>query len=290
MTAFDRNVLGLKIDVDTYIGMKRGVPRLLAILDRFGLKATFYLSMGPDASGRAVVQLIKNPRFLKKMMRTKAASLYGFRTALYGTLLPSPKIALSFPETVESILRAGHEVEFHAWDHRRWQDELTSKSEDWIESWFKKGIEAYRKLVGNDPASFGAPAWLIDDRALRIIKKYRWKYLSCSRAAEPFLETVTGLVEIPSDLPCLEETGVENGVDLLLSRLRRGGLHVLPVHAEAEGGVWDRYFINLLEELSRMDYDVRRLDAISDRVKSQPLITRNYRMELLPGRSVECAV
>jgi undecaprenyl phosphate-alpha-L-ara4FN deformylase len=290
MAEFNHNVLGLKIDVDTYIGMKNGVPRLLAILDRFGLKATFYLSMGPDASGRAVIQLIKNPRFLKKMIRTKAASLYGFRTALYGTLLPSPKIALSFPEIVERILRTGHEVEFHAWDHRRWQDELTSRSEEWIASWFQRGFEAYRKLVGSDPASFGAPAWLIDDRALRIIKKYHLKYLSCSRAAEPFLETVTGLVEIPSDLPCLEEIGVENGVDLLLSKLDKGGLHVLPVHAEAEGGIWDKYFIKLLEELSKMHYDVLRLDAISDRVKSQPLIARNYRMELLSGRSVKCAV
>lgn len=290
MAEFNHNVLGLKIDVDTYIGMKNGVPRLLAILDRFGLKATFYLSMGPDASGRAVIQLIKNPRFLKKMMRTKAASLYGFRTAFYGTLLPSPKIALSFPEIVERILRAGHEVEFHAWDHRRWQDELTSKSEEWIESWFQRGIEAYRKLVGSCPASFGAPAWLVDDRSLRIVKKYRLKYLSCSRAGEPFLESITGLAEIPSDLPCLEEIGVENAVDLLLSKLHKGGLHVLPVHAEAEGGIWDKYFIKLLEELSKMHYDVLRLDAILDRVKTQPLITRNYRMELLPGRSVKCAV
>jgi hypothetical protein len=84
-----RNILGLKIDVDTYIGMKRGVPCLLSILGQFGIKATFYLSMGPDASGRAVLQLVKNPRFLKKMLRTNAGHLYGIKTALYGTLIPS---------------------------------------------------------------------------------------------------------------------------------------------------------------------------------------------------------
>jgi hypothetical protein len=64
-----QNILGLKIDVDTYVGMKQGVPRLLSILAHFGIPATFYLSMGPDASGRALLQLVKNPRFIKNECR-----------------------------------------------------------------------------------------------------------------------------------------------------------------------------------------------------------------------------
>ena len=44
--------LGLKIDVDTYEGMKQGVPRLLQTLKEFNLKGTFFLSIGPDNSGR----------------------------------------------------------------------------------------------------------------------------------------------------------------------------------------------------------------------------------------------
>jgi len=149
-------ILGLKVDVDTYLGMKKGVPRLLQILKEFGVRATFFLSFGPDASGRAVIQLVKNPLFLRKMVRSGAGRLYGWRTALYGTLLPSPMIALSFPDLVEEILAAGHEVEFHAWDHRRWQDELPYHSAVWIEKWFEDGLAAYRKLVGGEPLAFGA--------------------------------------------------------------------------------------------------------------------------------------
>ena len=104
MPSDDKNkkVLGIKIDVDTYQGMKNGVPRLLNILGNYDIKGTFFLSIGPDASGRAILQLVKNPRFLKKMVRTNAVGLYGLRTALYGTLLPSPMIALSFPEIVQT--------------------------------------------------------------------------------------------------------------------------------------------------------------------------------------------
>ena len=284
------NILSLKIDVDTYIGMKKGVPRLLSILADFGVKATFYLSMGPDASGRAVLQLLKNPLFLKKMVRTRAASLYGFKTALYGTLLPSPKIALSFPELVHRMISEGHEVEFHAWDHRRWQDELANKSTAWIASWFEQGISAYHRIVGRNPASFGAPAWLIDDRSLEIVKAYPFRYLSCSRAEAPFIESLSGIPEIPSDLPCLEEIGTERGVSILLSRLKPGGIHVLPVHAEAEGGIWDAHFIKLLHAVRQLNYDILKMGEMRDFLEMDLLPRRKYRIELLPGRSTPCAV
>jgi peptidoglycan/xylan/chitin deacetylase (PgdA/CDA1 family) len=287
-----RNILGLKIDVDTYVGMKKGVPRLLSILDTVGLQGTFYLSFGPDSSGRAVFQLLKNPLFLKKMMRTNAGRLYGFQTALYGTLLPSPKIALSFPDIVDDIIAAGHEVEFHAWDHRRWQDELLSQSYQWIEAWFEKGITAYRQIVGREPLSFGAPAWLVDNRVLEIIRRYEFTYLSCSRARNPFVCSISGLTEIPSNLPCFEETGVDRGVRTILNILNEeGGVHVLPVHAEAEGGIWDIYFMELLKGIQRLDYEFLTLSHIKDYLHSQgPLPKRAYRMKLIPGRSAPCAV
>jgi len=199
-------------------------------------------------------------------------------------------IALSFPELVEQIISAGHEVEFHAWDHRRWQDELYKRSVGWIEDWFEKGIQAYRSLVGKEPSSFGAPSWLIDDRVFQIIQKYPFRYLSCTRAREPFIHEGSGLMEIPSNLPCFEEIGVPRGVSTILQLLKDGGIHVLPVHAEAEGGIWDRYFIELCEAVRSTDFQILSLSKIQVLLKSEPLPVRKYRMELLPGRSTPCAV
>ena len=286
----NKNILGLKIDVDTYLGMKRGVPHLLSILARFGIQATFYLSMGPDASGRAILQLLKNPRFIRKMLRTNAGRLYGMKTALYGTLLPSPMIALSFPELIEQIISAGHEVEFHAWDHRRWQDELHQRPSEWIKDWFEKGVQAYRKLVKKEPSSFGAPSWIIDDRVLEIAGEYPFHYLSCTRAKEPFIHEISGLMEIPSDLPCFEEMGVTQGVSRILQILKDGGMHILPVHAEVEGGIWDKYFIELCEKVQGMDFQILPLSKIRALLETETLPVRKYRMELLPGRSTPCAV
>lgn len=284
------SMLGLKIDVDTYWGMKNGVPSLLQILKEFNFKGTFFLSIGPDNSGRAALQLIKNPLFLKKMMRTNAPALYGWKTALYGTLLPAPMIALSFPQIVREIIAAGHEIQFHAWDHRRWQDELTTKSENWIQEWFAKGIAGFEKVTGMEPTAFGAPSWLIDDRVLTIIKEYEFEYLSCTRAKSPFLHETINILEIPSDLPCFEEIDAQKGVSIISDLLKDGKSHVLPVHAEVEGGIFQIKFRELLEKALSMKMEIVPLKAIKDKLDIKTMPVRKFKMELLPGRHSACAV
>ena len=283
-------MLGLKIDVDTYWGMKNGVPSLLQTLKEFNLKGTFFLSIGPDNSGRAALQLIRNPLFFKKMMRTNAAALYGWRTALYGTVLPAPMIALSFPQIVNQIIAEGHEVQFHAWDHRRWQDELFRKSENWIRDWFAKGIAGFEKLTENKPTAFGAPSWLIDDRVLEIIKEYKFDYVSCTRAKAPFIHKAINILEISSDLPCFEEIDAKNGVSVITDLLKDGGTHVLPVHAEVEGGIFENKFRELLKNALGMNIEIVTMKTIKDKLDIKTLPVRKYKMELLPGRHSACAV
>lgn len=283
-------ILGLKIDVDTYEGMKNGVPSLLQTLKEFNIQGTFFLSIGPDNSGRAALQLIKNPLFLKKMMRTNAASLYGWKTALYGTLLPAPMIALSFREIVHDVIVAGHEVQFHAWDHRRWQDELPKKSEDWIRDWFDRGMAGFEKLTGRKPTAFGAPSWTIDDRVLSIIRQFKFDYLSCTRAKAPFIHEGINVMEIPSDLPCFEEIDRQRGVSIIIEKIKDGGIHVLPVHAEVEGGIYQNQFKTLLKKALDENLEIVPLKIIKHKLDVKSLPIRKYEMKLLPGRHSSCAV
>jgi undecaprenyl phosphate-alpha-L-ara4FN deformylase len=283
-------ILGLKIDVDTYRGMKQGVPCLLKTLKEFNLKGTFFLSIGPDNSGRAIFQLLRNPLFLRKMMRTNAVGLYGWQTAFYGTLLPAPMIALSFPDIVRQIIACGHEVQFHAWDHRRWQDELPQKSRDWILRWFDRGIIGFEKLTGKQPKAFGAPSWLIDDRVLTIIRQYDFDYISCTRAKEPFVHEIAETLEIPSDLPCFEELDTQNAVTVIGDVLQDDGIHVLPVHAEVEGGILNNEFRQLLKNALAAGYIFIPLRDIKSKLDVKHLLVRKYKMELLPGRHSPCAI
>src|ERR1035437_6148704 len=98
--AIDRPTIALKVDVDTYAGTRDGVPRLLETLERFGIHATFYFSMGPDNTGKSIRRIFTRKGFLRKQLRTGAPSIYGIKTMLYGTLLPAPMIAESYPDVL----------------------------------------------------------------------------------------------------------------------------------------------------------------------------------------------
>jgi undecaprenyl phosphate-alpha-L-ara4FN deformylase len=61
--------IGLKVDVDTLRGTREGVPRLAALLKKHGVDATFYFSVGPDHTGRAVRRVFRKG-FAQKVART----------------------------------------------------------------------------------------------------------------------------------------------------------------------------------------------------------------------------
>jgi peptidoglycan/xylan/chitin deacetylase (PgdA/CDA1 family) len=286
----DERILGLKVDVDTRRGMEEGVPALLSALSSASCTATFFLSFGPDHSGKAVYRMARSPRFLFKMIRTNAPGLYGMKTALYGTLLKGPMIAKAFPGLCREIEAGGHEVEFHAWDHRAWQDALPRKGERWIRDWIDQGRSAYETCLGHPPRAFGAPAWLLTETAVAVLSEYPWDYLSCTRASSAFLLEGTGKVELPSDLPCLEEVGGPKGLGKILSALSPGGIHVLPVHAEGEGGIWRGAFADLLRGARELGYRVAPLSGIAAECAKRGLPQRGFRTALLPGRAFPCAV
>jgi len=122
-------ILVLKTDVDTLKGYREGVPRLLEIFRTRKIKASFFFSFGPDNSGRAIRRIFRKG-FLKKMLRTKAPSTYGFRTLLYGTLLPAPLIVQPEPGNFIRAVEEGHDCGIHCWDHVKWQDRLPHRGSD----------------------------------------------------------------------------------------------------------------------------------------------------------------
>jgi undecaprenyl phosphate-alpha-L-ara4FN deformylase len=250
-------LLGIRVDVDTHDGMRDGVPRLLATFAAAGVRATFYFAMGPDNSGRAVLNLLR-PGFLAKMRRTRAPRVYGLRTALSGTLLPARPIALAFPEIARRAREGGHETGVHAWDHRTWQDRLLRFPPARVTAELDRGRAAYVEIFGAPPATFAAPAWLTRDEALLHQETYALAYASDCRGSGPFLprvgKTTLATPQVPNTLPTLDEALGDTHAaaagyfsDMLAAVTAGASTHpVLTVHTEMEGGPYAREFADFL--------------------------------------------
>src|SRR5947209_55429 len=81
----------LKVDVDTLRGTRERVPRLTALFQKHEIDASFYFSVGPDHTGRALRRVFRKG-FAQKVARTSVLKHYGLKTLMYGVLLPGPDI------------------------------------------------------------------------------------------------------------------------------------------------------------------------------------------------------
>ena len=246
-------ILGLRIDVCTYEGLRTGVPNLLPLLTRFGARASFFAALGPDRSGRAVFRMLQ-PGFLAKMRRTKAVRTYGWRTILSGTLLPA-----RHPTDLAAVLRAipnnGHELALHGYDHRRWQDRLRRMREAEVRDEMARAVRAYERVIGSRPQGSGAPGWRCSPSSLCVVDEFGFAYASDTRGRRPFFPSLSGArvrtLQLPTTLPTLDETMGLCGTDgegflaLIRRGLERDPWPVVTLHAEMEG----RRFLRVAEEL-----------------------------------------
>jgi undecaprenyl phosphate-alpha-L-ara4FN deformylase len=251
-------LVAIKVDVDTYAGTRDGVPRLLDIMERAGIRATFYFSMGPDNSGKAIRRIFTRKGFLQKMLRTGAPGVYGIKTMLYGTLLPAPQIAASFPEILQQTAARGHETGVHCWDHVRWHDYLPRMARDQVAAELNRAGELFQRLMGSSPITTAAPGWTVSAASLEQQDAMGLSFCSDGRGYAPFYPVFGGkryaTLQIPSTWPTMDEILGCNGLDPIsindfyLSQLK-DGLNVHTIHAEMEGGVLSQSFVALLERL-----------------------------------------
>ncbi|HZO81246.1 MAG TPA: polysaccharide deacetylase family protein [Candidatus Binataceae bacterium] len=288
--------VALKIDVDTHQGLAQGVPRMARMLAQEGVAASFFIAMGPDNSGRAIVRVLRNPGFLAKMRRTRAVRMYGLRTVLSGTLLPARPIALALPAVVRGLKSAGFEVGVHGWDHVRWQDRLDQLSDAEIRAELEQAFEAYRAIFRAQPASFAAPGWRTNASALRILDTMGLAYRSDTRGRAPFRCRIDGRVlatpEIPTTLPTLDEVmgrdDLPNTSALLefyLAQFSADRLNVHTVHAETEGMSELDSFTALVRALKERGAKFVRLDQAAARLRGAELAICEIVRATLPGRA-----
>lgn len=251
-------IFALKITASTCKGTREGVPRLMELLGRFGIRATFYFPMGPDNSGK-IIRRIFRKGYLRGLFRTGTLSAYGLRTMLYGIILPPPYIAEKVPEVMLEAEKAGHETGIHSWDHVKWHDYLPWLPKQAALMELGRASAAYEEIFGRRSRTTAAPGWTVTADSLEIQDAMRLSYCSDSFGVCPFYPVMEGrkfnTLQVPTTWPTLDGIVGVNGFtpaaanDLYLSLLQPG-LNVHTIQAELEGTLYIALFASLVERLS----------------------------------------
>jgi undecaprenyl phosphate-alpha-L-ara4FN deformylase len=293
--------IALKIDVDTYRGTREGVPRLVETLQRFHAQASFYFSLGPDHTGRAIRRVFR-PGFMKKVSRTSVLEHYGLKTLMYGTLLPGPDIGKNCADILRNVRDAGFEVGIHCYDHIRWQDYVASKDAVWTKREMQQAVDRFTEIFGEAPKAHAAAGWQTNRYALRQTQHLNFDYSSDTRGTRPFIPTwdaeIIACPQLPTTLPTLDELIGRDGIttdnvaqhllDITATPSETG--HVYTLHAELEGQKWMPIFEQLLQGWIDQGYALVSMQQYLQGFKPDDLPRCEVKPGTVEGRSGTLAV
>ena len=288
--------LALKVDVDTYRGARKCVPRLAELLKKHGAGATFLFSLGPDHTGRAIKRVFRRG-FVGKAARTSVWSNYGLATLLYGTLLPGPDIGRRCAGAMRAVRDAGFEVGIHAWDHVKWQDGVADAGARWTERQMLLARKRFEEIFGEPARAHGAAGWQMNLHALRLTQRLGFDYCSDTRGRCPFIPVwnaeIVACPQLPTTLPTLDELIGTNGIKkdnvaehiLGLTRERNSAGHVYTLHAELEGGKFAPAFEAMLAGWKTQGYELVSLRSLAEALDLKSLPRNEIAIGNVPGRS-----
>jgi undecaprenyl phosphate-alpha-L-ara4FN deformylase len=289
--------IGLKVDVDTLRGTREGVPRLAALLKKHGVDATFYFSVGPDHTGRAMRRVFRKG-FAQKVARTSVLKHYGLKTLLYGVLLPGPDIGAKGGPEMRAVHDAGFEVGLHTFDHVRWQDTVARADARWTRVEFERGLHAFERVFGFMPESHAAAGWQINVHALQLEREYGLRYASDTRGGAAFFPLLEGsastCAQLPTTLPtfdemlgrdAIDESNIAEAAFHLSTTATDPKLQVFTLHAELEGMRLLDAFESLLLKWRNAGATVTRMAEIHALASQHTLPVRAVIEGEIPGRS-----
>ena len=287
--------MALKIDVDTLVGTQQGVPALVELCQRLQAPASFYFSLGPDHTGRALRRVFR-PGFLSKVSRTSVLEHYGLRTLMYGVFLPGPDIGRRCAAIMRSVRAAGFEVGVHTWDHILWQDFVMRRDAEWTERQLRLAVERFAEIFGVAPAGHCAAGWQMNAHAFELQERLGFRYASDTRGAEPFWPRVAGRVvncmQLPTTLPTLDELigrsdleGPTPVAHLLCLTERQPRDHVFTLHAELEGRKLAPWLEQLLSGWRSQGYQLSGLGEYHAALEAGRVPVRDIVYGEVPGRS-----
>ncbi len=245
------NYLAIRFDIDSVTCCERGVPRLLELGRRRGVKFTFFANMGRSFNFMVNCRLrlkgrpTSGPPQVKLGLKEKLTW-----SGILKTVILNPALGTKYLKTLERVKKEGHELGLHGGtDHVVWQHGIRDMNRDSLLKLFLPAYEQFSQAFGK-PEGFACPGFQYDDRVFDILENYNFAYSSDMDGEHPFPTTVNGkrhrLWQVPVNImgggkvPAIEEM-IAKGCDAerigrdVADRIMRKEFSLLYGHPYVEG-------------------------------------------------------
>lgn len=243
--------------------------------------------------GRHLWNIFK-PKFLIKLIRSRAYSIYKWNILFSGTLWPGKNIAKNLGFIIRKTLKYGHEIGLHSWDHYSWQVNIDNWSQKKIRKQIFLGLQALEKEMGKSVQCSAVPSWKADEKVIKEKENFKFIYNSDCRGREPFFPLfsngkVSKIIQIPVNLPTYDETvgllvGEKEYNYFIFDLIKKSNvIPVYTIHAEVEGVSRLLQFEKLLQIMVQKDIKFCSLSELIPKNKQSVSIKKVIR-SYLPGR------
>ena len=167
----------LRVDVDTFEGLKLGMPNVVDFALKTECAVTVYLSLGKFSTGRNLFRIIKNKEINQKRIppwqRNHPKSIFR------GLLLPSREIRDKEIKIIQEF-NSERLIEFHphGYNHIKWSRSFSKLNYENTKEIVVKLIEENKRIFGKEPVANAAPNFQINKHYFRILKEENFSFSS----------------------------------------------------------------------------------------------------------------
>lgn len=200
----------LRVDVDTFEGLKKGISEIYNLTKDLDVPLTIYLSLGKYATGRNIFRKIMHKERISSISPLKRNSI---RSLFRGILLPPARIGYSEKTLLKNFYNEDLiEIHPHGYNHVKWSSRFNEFTQETTSEYIENIFSEYESIFNSKPIANAAPNFQTNKFYFRIMEEKGIEFLADYKHSEPFFlqfessrEDSQNILQLPVTEPTIEE-------------------------------------------------------------------------------------
>jgi len=269
----------LRVDIDTWEGLERGVPMCLKLAEENSFPITFYLSLGKYATGRNLFRIIKDREPIKRKIPVWKRNHW--KDLFRGVLTPSKRINDNLIGLLRDYETSQYcEIHPHGYNHVRWANSFNQFNEHQTSEYVNRMIREYTRIFEKSPVANAAPNFVTNSFYTKLLSEKKFKFTSDYIYHSPFILSSDGgikpkgrvIVQLPVTEYSIEDLIVQGKSKTEIIKFYK---YKFEKHVE-EGSSYICMYIHAIFEPIRMYKVLEEIIKITESLDIKPLTHSEY--------------